>query len=43
MAIPVTGFAILTPASINANVPAHTVAIDEEPLDSKISDTTRTV
>ena len=25
-----------------ANVPAQTVAIDEEPFDSKISDTTRT-
>ena len=30
------------PASINANVPAHTVAIEEEPLDSRISETTRT-
>ena len=42
MAIPETGFLICTPASIKANVPAQTVAIDEEPLDSKISETTRT-
>lgn len=32
-----------TPASINARVPAQTVAIEEEPFDSMISDTTRTV
>ena len=42
MAIPDTGFLIFTPASISANVPAHTVAIDEEPFDSRISETTRT-
>ena len=39
---PETGFLIFTPASISANVPAHTVAIDDEPFDSRISDTTRT-
>ena len=43
IAIPDTGFFIGTPASINANVPAHTVAIDEEPLDSRIWLTKRTV
>ena len=43
MAIPDTGFFIWIPASIRAKVPAHTVAIEEEPLDSNISDTTRTV
>ena len=42
IAMPDTGFLIFTPASINANVPAHTVAIEEEPLDSRISETTRT-
>ena len=36
MAIPDTGFFIGTPASMSANVPAHTVAIDEEPFDSRI-------
>ena len=40
IAIPETGFVICTPASINARVPAQTVAIEEEPLDSKISETT---
>ena len=42
IAIPETGFLILTPASINASVPAHTVAIEDEPFDSRISETTRT-
>ncbi len=32
-----------TPASINASDPAQTVAIDEEPFDSKMSLTTLTV
>ena len=36
IAIPLTGFFIGTPASIRARVPAHTVAIEEEPLDSRI-------
>ena len=43
IAIPETGFLIGKPESINANVPAQTVAIEEEPLDSKTSDTIRTV
>src|SRR5574344_1644892 len=42
IAIPDTGFLIFTPQSINARHPAHTVAIDDEPLDSNISDTTLT-
>jgi hypothetical protein len=41
MAIPETGFLIGTPASISAMEPPQTVAIEEEPLDSRISDTTR--
>ena len=41
IAIPVTGFFIGTPASISASVPAQTVAIEEEPFDSNMSDTTR--
>ena len=32
-----------TPASISARLPPHTVAIDEEPLDSVMSERTRTV
>ena len=40
IAIPETGALILIPVSIKARVPAQTVAIDEEPFDSKISDTT---
>ena len=43
MAIPETAPFILIPASISANEPAQTVAIEDEPLDSKISDTTRMV
>ena len=43
MAIPETGFVICTPASIKANVPAQTVAIEDEPLDSRISETIRIV
>lgn len=42
IAIPDTGFLIFTPASISASVPAHTVAMEDEPFDSRISDTTRT-
>ena len=38
-----TGALILTPASIRAKVPAQTVAIDDEPFDSKISETTLNV
>jgi hypothetical protein len=32
-----------TPASISASEPPHTVAIDDEPFDSVISETTRIV
>ena len=32
-----------TPASISARQPPHTEAIDDEPLDSVISETTRSV
>ena len=42
MAIPDTGLRSFTPASISARVPAQTVAIDDEPFDSRMSDTTRT-
>ena len=41
MAMPDTGLRMGTPASISASVPAQTVAIDEEPFDSRMSDTTR--
>ena len=40
IAMPDTGALIFTPASIKANVPAQTVAIDDDPFDSKISETT---
>ena len=43
IATPLTCFGKGTPASINAKEPAQTVAIEDEPLDSKISETTRTV
>ena len=43
IATPATGALIGTPASISASVPPQTVAIDEEPLDSRMSETTRTV
>ena len=39
IAIPATGSLIGTPASINAKDEPQTVAIDEEPFDSVISDT----
>ena len=39
IAIPATGSLIGTPASINARDVPQTVAIEEEPLDSVISDT----
>ena len=41
MATPATCDLIGTPASISARQPPHTEAIDEEPLDSVISETTR--
>ena len=43
MAMPATGRFSGTPASISASEAPHTEAIDEEPLDSVISETTRTV
>ncbi|MCG3135293.1 MAG: hypothetical protein HMLKMBBP_02863 [Planctomycetes bacterium] len=43
MAMPATGWLIFTPASMSARVPPHTVAIDDEPFDSRISDTIRIV
>ena len=39
IAIPATGSFIGTPASINANEVPQTVAIDDDPLDSVISET----
>src|SRR5450755_2660084 len=41
IAIPAHGAFIGTPASINASEPPHTVAIDDEPFDSRMSDTNR--
>ena len=41
--MPATAFLIGTPASIIASDPPHTDAIDEEPFDSRMSDTMRTV
>ena len=41
--MPATGRLIGTPASISASEEPQTDAIDEEPLDSVISETTRTV
>ena len=41
IAIPATGAFIGTPASINARLAPQTEAIEDEPLDSVISDTTR--
>src|SRR5919201_2087823 len=43
IAMPATGALIGTPASIRASDEPHTEAIDEEPLDSRMSDTTRIV
>src|SRR3954469_20097842 len=43
IAIPATGFFIGTPASISASEVPHTVAIEDEPFDSVISETTRIV
>ena len=41
--MPETGRLIGTPASISASVEPQVEAIDEEPLDSSTSDTTRIV
>ena len=43
IAIPATGALTGTPASISAIEPAHTVAIDELPFDSRMSLTIRIV
>src|ERR1044071_6778379 len=43
IATPATGAFMGTPASIKASEPPHTVAIDDEPFDSVISDTMRIV
>ena len=43
IATPATGAFSGTPASISASEPPQTDAIDDEPLDSRMSDTTRTV
>jgi len=43
MAIPATGAAIGTPASIIESAVPQTVAIEEEPFDSRTSETTRIV
>jgi hypothetical protein len=43
IAIPAVGCFNGTPASISASEAPHTEAIDDEPLDSVISETTRTV
>ncbi|CLP95055.1 Uncharacterised protein [Mycobacterium tuberculosis] len=43
MAIPATGFASGTPASMRASEVPQTVAIEDEPFDSVISETTRSV
>jgi len=43
IAMPATGALIGTPASISDSVEPHTEAIDDDPLDSKMSDTTRIV
>jgi hypothetical protein len=43
IAMPATGLASGTPASIIAIEPPHTDAIDDEPFDSRMSDTMRMV
>src|SRR5919107_2155818 len=43
MAMPATGRSIGTPASISDSEEPHTDAIDDEPFDSKMSDTMRIV
>ena len=41
--MPATDFAIGTPAFSRLSVPPQTVAMDEDPLDSRISETSRMV
>ena len=43
MATPATGALIGTPASISESEEPHTDAIEDEPLDSRMSETTRIV
>ena len=43
MEIPATGLLIGTPAAIRPSVAPHTEAIEEEPLDSRMSEITRIV
>ena len=43
IATPAQDAFIGTPASMSASEPPHTVAIDDEPFDSRISETTRSV
>ncbi len=43
MATPATGFLMGTPASNKDRLPPQTEAIEEEPFDSKISETIRIV
>ena len=43
MAMPLTGFFRGTPASIRARDDPHTEAMEEDPLDSRISETRRMV
>ena len=43
MAMPETAPEVGIPASIMAREDPHTVAMEEEPLDSRMSETTRTV
>src|SRR6058998_2792841 len=43
IATPAAGFLIGTPASIRLRMPPHTVAIDDEPFDSVMSETIRIV
>jgi hypothetical protein len=43
IAMPATGALVGTPASMSASEPPHTDAIDEEPLLSRMSLTTRIV
>ncbi len=41
--MPATGDLIGTPASMSESEPPHTAAIDDEPFDSSVSETTRIV
>jgi len=43
IATPATGAFIGTPASISASVPPQTDAIDDDPFDSRMSETMRMV